>query len=211
MRRLAFLIACALVASGCGVTTLTPGPGTSAGAGTVSGDVNKQLAQLTVSAGLSMAGYSRTRFHIWADQGGGCNTRDVVLKRDGQNVQATGTCKIVRGTWTSPYNTRTYTDPLKMDIDHLVPLANAWRSGAKDWTDAQREQFANDLTRPQLLAVDSTDNRAKGDQDPSQWKPPNHGFWCRYAQDWVSVKAYWRLTVTATEKSALMDMLGTCT
>ena len=157
-----------------------------------------------------MAGYSRAKFHIWAEQGGGCNTRDVVLKRDGKGVTATATCKITHGTWVSPYNGKTYTDPLKMDIDHMVPLANAWRSGAKNWTDAQREKFANDLDRPQLLAVDSTDNRAKGDQDPSQWKPPTRGFWCEYARDWVTVKAYWRLTVTASEKTALADMLGTC-
>ncbi len=158
-----------------------------------------------------MAGYSRTKFHIWAEQGGGCNTRDEVLKRDGQGVTTTATCKITHGTWVSPYNSRQYTNPQQLDIDHLVPLANAWRSGAKNWTDNQREQFANDLTRPQLLAVDLTDNRAKGDQDPSQWKPPNRGFWCRYAQNWVTVKAYWRLTVTASEKQALADMLGTCT
>jgi hypothetical protein len=202
---LALAAAAVLAAAGC---TLAPIDVTPSGA--PSGGTNAQLDELTVGSALSMAGYSRAKFHIWAEQGGGCNTRDVVLKRDGQGVTATATCKITHGTWTSPYNGKTYTDPLKMDIDHVVPLANAWRSGAKDWTDAQREQFANDLTRPQLLAVDATDNRAKGDQDPSQWKPPNRGIWCQYAQKWVTVKAYWRLTVTAPEKSALADMLGTC-
>jgi hypothetical protein len=61
-----------------------------------------------------------------------------------------------------------------------------------------------------LLAVDSKDNEAKGDQDPSQWKPPNHDFWCTYATDWVTVKSYWKLTVTSAEKAALLDMLTTC-
>jgi hypothetical protein len=191
--------------SGC-----TLAPAGTAPSGAPSGSGAAQLDQLTVDSGLTMAGYSRAKFHIWAEQGGGCNTRDMVLKRDGQGVTTTATCKITHGRWTSPYNAKTYTDPQQMDIDHVVPLANAWRSGAKNWTDAQREQFANDLTRPQLLAVDTTDNRAKGDQDPSQWKPPNHGFWCQYASDWVTVKAYWRLTVTAPEKQALADMLGTC-
>ena len=92
----------------------------------------------------------------------------------------------------------------------MVPLANAWRSGAKNWTDNQREQFANDLTRPQLLAVDASDNRAKGDQDPAQWKPPNQAFWCAYATNWITVKAHWQLTVTTAEKAALRGMLGTC-
>ncbi len=170
----------------------------------------QELHDLSVDAGLSMAGYSRTKFHIWASQGGGCDTRDAVLKRDGKGVKTTADCKIVDGTWTSPYNRKSYSDPQAMDIDHLVPLGNAWLSGAKDWNDDQRKAFANDLTRPQLLAVDLSDNRAKGDQDPSQWKPPNHDFWCTYAEDWVTVKSYWKLSVTSAEKSALTDMLETC-
>jgi hypothetical protein len=188
--------------------TSSSGTGDSGGTGAGAG---QQLDTLTISnVGLTMAGYSRAKFHIWADQGHGCDTRDVVLQRDGKGVVTGSKCKIGKGAWASPYNNKTYTDPQKLDIDHLVPLGNAWKSGAKNWTDDQRKQFANDLTRPQLIAVDLTDNRAKGDQDPSQWKPPNRGFWCTYATDWVTVKAYWHLTVTALEKSALQDMLGTC-
>ena len=174
------------------------------------GDGKASLDQLTVAAHLTMAGYSREKFHVWAEQGNGCNTREVVLKRDGRSVRTGAGCKITGGNWQSPYNGRSYTDPLKLDIDHVVPLANAWASGAKNWTAQQREDFANDLTRPQLLAVDLSDNRAKGDQDPSQWKPPLRSFWCTYATDWVTVKVYWRLTVTADEKSALSEMLETC-
>ena len=170
----------------------------------------QDLKDLKVAGTESMAGYSRTKFHIWANQGGGCDTRDVVLKRQGDGVKASSDCKIYQGTWTSPYNGKTYDKPLDLDIDHLVPLGNAWQSGAKGWTDDQRKSFANDLTRPQLIAVDLTDNRAKGDQDPSQWKPPSHDYWCTYAEDWITVKAYYKLTVTSAEKSALEDMLGTC-
>ena len=75
---------------------------------------------------------------------------------------------------------------------------------------AARVDFANDLTRPQLIAVSATSNRAKGDQDPSQWKPPKRGYWCEYAQDWVAVKHHWELSVTSEEKAALEDMLDTC-
>lgn len=175
------------------------------------GQAAKDLKDLQVSSGTSMAGYSRTKFHIWASQGGGCDTRDVVLKRDGEGVKTTTDCKITDGSWVSPYNGKTYSKPLDLDIDHLVPLGNAWLSGAKDWTDDKRKAFANDLTRPQLIAVDLSDNRAKGDQDPSQWKPPSHDYWCTYAEDWITVKSYWKLTVTSAEKSALEDMLGTCT
>src|SRR6185369_4179662 len=114
------------------------------------------------------------------------------------------------GRWLSPYDNKAVTDPGDLDIDHMVPLAAAWRSGANKWDDTKREQFANDLTRPQLLAVTATTNRSKGDQDPSQWKPPNQAYWCTYAVSWIAVKAYWKLTVVAAEKVALEDMLTRC-
>ncbi len=206
--RLFAIVAALLTLGGCtGLVTASP---SSSGSAADPTSARQQLATLTVAASRSMSGYSRTRFPHWIDQGGGCNTRDLVLKRDGQGVTATATCKITHGTWSSPYDGLTYTDPQKLDIDHMVPLANAWRSGADSWTDAKRQDFANDLTRPQLLAVSLTQNRAKGDQDPAQWKPPNHGFWCQYAEDWVAVKHFWALSVTAAEKTALTDMLGTC-
>ena len=75
----------------------------------------------------------------------------------------------------------------------------------------KRSDFANDLTRPQLIAVSRASNRAKGDQNPAQWKPTNRNHWCRYAQDWIAVKSFWRLSVTSAEKAALADMLETCT
>jgi hypothetical protein len=198
--------------TGCAGLSIEPttDPSAAAPTGATAQAAARELDGLTVATGLSMAGYSRTRFHIWASQGGGCDTRDVVLKRQGDGVKATATCKIYQGTWTSPYNTKTYTDPLDLQIDHVVPLADAWTSGAKNWTDDERKAFANDLTRPQLLAVDGKDNESKGDQDPSQWRPPNHDFWCTYARDWVTVKSYWKLSVTTAEKAALRDMLATC-
>jgi hypothetical protein len=207
---LAALAVLAVLAGGskCEISSV-PAPATSAGAAPV-GDARQQLTGLTVAGAGSMAGYSRDRFPLWNAQGNGCNTRDKVLQRDGKDVKTTADCKIVSGTWLSPYDGKTLTDPQAVDIDHMVPLANAWRSGASAWTDNQRSQFANDLTRPQLFAVSQSANRAKGDQDPSQWKPANRDFWCRYAQSWVAVKAYWRLTVTVGEKAALDDMLAVC-
>jgi hypothetical protein len=168
------------------------------------------LDALTVAAWGSMAHYSRDRFPHWVSQGHGCDTRDVVLQRQGQGVVSTPECGVTAGTWFSAYDGKTVTDPHSVDIDHMVPLANAWRTGAAGWTDDKRSQFANDLTRPQLLAVTLSSNRSKGDQDPSQWKPPNQDFWCAYAEDWVAVKSYWKLTVTAQEKDALLVMLETC-
>jgi hypothetical protein len=169
-----------------------------------------QLDALTVAGPRSMAGYSRDRFPHWRRVDEYCDVRDAVLKRDGTAVTTTRTCRITKGSWYSPFDGKTYTDPDQIDIDHMVPLANAWRSGADGWTDDQRTDFANDLARPQLLAVSRATNRAKGDQDPSGWKPPNRDYWCAYAQRWIAVKSYWALTVTEREKSELREMLGTC-
>ncbi|MEU0153598.1 HNH endonuclease family protein [Micromonospora fulviviridis] len=174
------------------------------------GNINQQLGELTVAAAGSMKGYSRTRFPHWRGTGKNCDVRDSVLQRDGEGIKLSG-CNVVDGRWESAYDGLTLTDPADVDIDHMVPLANAWRSGADEWDDSKRGDFANDLTRPQLIAVSLRSNRAKGDQDPSQWKPANRSFWCQYAADWVTVKHYWRLTVTSAEKAALTDMLEGCT
>jgi hypothetical protein len=168
------------------------------------------LKALTVAANGSISGYVRDDFKTWDSQGGGCDTRDIVLKRQGKGVGASSSCKIYQGTWVSPYNNKTYTSPTQLQIDHVVPLGDAWMSGAKSWSPAKKEAFANDLTRPQLLAVDSSDNERKGDSDPSDWKPPNHDFWCQYAKNWITVKSYWHLTVSSAEEAALHDMLSTC-
>lgn len=210
-RVFAVVLAALLTLTGCtGLGTVEPTTSASGAPGADPAGSRQQLAELTVGVAQSMAGYSRDRFPHWIEQGGGCNTRDLVLKRQGQGVVASATCKITKGTWSSVYDNLSYTDPQKLDVDHLVPLADAWRSGANKWTDAKRQDFANDLTRPQLIAVSLTQNRSKGDQDPSQWKPPNRGFWCQYAEDWITVKHFWALSVTAAEKTALTDMLGTC-
>jgi hypothetical protein len=212
-RRLAITTQCglALLTAGCDPITDGPanaGPDGAGAAGKVA--ALQQLDTLSVRDWASMSGYSRERFPHWASQGNGCDTRDSVLKRDGTGVVATGDCKITEGRWLSPYDQRTIIDPADVDIDHVVPLANAWRTGAAGWTDEKRGDFANDLTRPELIAVTASVNRSKGDQDPSQWRPPSKQFWCVYAEHWIAVKAGWQLFVTAEEKTALQQMLGTC-
>jgi hypothetical protein len=167
------------------------------------------LAELEVGEWADMRGYSRDRFSHWRTVDG-CNARQTVLARDGEDVEVDDDCRVVAGTWYSPFDGFTTDDPGDIDIDHLVPLANAWRTGAADWDDDRRADFANDLDTPQLIAVSATSNRAKGDQDPSEWKPPERGYWCQYAHDWVVVKHHWQLRVTGEEKDALSDMLDTC-
>jgi Protein of unknown function (DUF1524) len=204
-RILAIVLATVLI-GGCSIgpteATNSEGPA-NAGNSTVA------LNSLTVADSRPMTGYSRERFPHWRSVGTGCDVRDKVLERDGTGIKKNG-CNVTGGTWLSAYDGLTLTELDKVDIDHMVPLANAWRSGADKWTDQKRSDFANDLDRPQLRAVSAASNRSKGDQDPSQWKPPNRDFWCQYAQEWIAVKSYWQLTVTKDEKSTLTAMLGTC-
>ncbi len=157
-----------------------------------------------------MAGYSREEFPHWSTVSGACNTRDSVLERDGEGVRTDSSCAATSGSWFSPYDGATWTDASDVDIDHVVPLAGAWRSGADDWTAARREAFANDLDGPQLIAVTDNVNQSKGDQSPDQWKPPAGGYWCTYASMWIDVKSTWDLTATDAEVTALDEMLETC-
>ncbi|GAA1010702.1 hypothetical protein STXM2123_4246 [Streptomyces sp. F-3] len=167
------------------------------------------LASLTVAA-ENRTGYSRDLFPHWITISGSCNTRETVLKRDGTNVVTNSSCAATSGTWYSPYDGATWTSASDVDIDHVVPLAEAWDSGASAWTTAQRRAFANDLTRPQLIAVTDRVNQAKGDQDPATWVPPRSAYVCTYVRAWVQVKYYYNLSVDPAEKSALQNHLAAC-
>lgn len=90
------------------------------------------------------------------------------------------------------------------------PLTHLRQSGASSWTTSKREQFANDLSRPQLWAVTDNVNQSKGDRSPDQWTPPLASFYCTYARSWVQVKSYWDLSITQAEHTALTTMLNTC-
>ncbi|KAK3208120.1 hypothetical protein GRF29_96g1427510 [Pseudopithomyces chartarum] len=171
---------------------------------------NSLLAGLTVKAQGPQTGYSRDLFPHWITISGTCNTRETVLKRDGTNVVTNSACASTSGTWASPYDGATWTAASDLDIDHMVPLSNAWKSGASAWTTAQRQAFANDLTNPQLIAVTDSVNSAKGDKGPEDWKPPLASYYCTYAKMWVKVKSVYSLSVTSAEKTALTSMLATC-
>ncbi|MGP4100971.1 HNH endonuclease family protein [Nonomuraea sp. KM90] len=169
-----------------------------------------ELQQLVVAEPRPMAGYSRARFPHWARQGYSCDTRETVLARDGVDVKQDESCRAISGTWYSEYDGKEFTSSSALDIDHMVPLAQAWRSGANAWTDAQRKRFANDLDGPQLIAVSAASNRSKGDQSPDQWRPPLRSYWCTYSRAWIDIKARYQLTITDAERDALLEMVSTC-
>lgn len=153
--------------------------------------------------------YNRDLFNHWISSGG-CTTRQTVLKRDGTSVVIGSGCAPTSGRWVSPYDNVATTVPADLDIDHVVPLKEAWVSGARSWTNAQREAFANDLTRPQLAAVTDNLNASKGDKDPAEWMPPLASYQCTYVRAWVHVKYYWNLSVDSAEKAKLTSVLNGC-
>ncbi|MFD7427325.1 HNH endonuclease family protein [Streptomyces sp. NPDC059814] len=208
-RRIAVLAASAALAA---TTGLLNAPGAQAAMPTpvAASTARTYLSQLTVQAEGSSSGYSRDKFPHWITQSGACNTREVVLERDGTNVTQDSSCAAVSGSWYSEYDGATWTAASDLDIDHMVPLAEAWRSGASSWTTAQRQAYANDLTRPQLIAVTDNVNQSKGDKDPAKWLPSRTAYQCTYARAWVHVKHYYDLTVDSAEKAALQTVLNGC-
>ncbi|MFD8692426.1 HNH endonuclease family protein [Streptomyces sp. NPDC059651] len=208
-RRIAVLAASAALAATTGLLT-APGAQAAMPTPVSASTARTYLSELTVQAEGSSTGYSRDKFPHWITQSGACNTREVVLKRDGSNVSQDSSCAAVSGSWYSEYDGATWTAASDLDIDHMVPLAEAWRSGASGWTTAQRQAYANDLTRPQLIAVTDNVNQSKGDQDPATWLPSRTAYKCTYVRAWVHVKHYYDLTVDSAEKSALQSVLNGC-
>ncbi|MGZ8438747.1 MAG: HNH endonuclease family protein [Candidatus Limnocylindrales bacterium] len=178
---------------------------------TVSGTGLQLLARLTTAAERP-AGYDRDLFVLWVDADhDGCNTREEVLIAESRTTARTGTGCAVSGSWRSAYDGVTTTRASSFDIDHVVPLKEAWDSGAYGWTAARRQSYANDLGDwRSLRAVSAASNRSKGDKDPAQWLPPLRSFRCTYATDWVVVKVRWSLTVDPRERTALRGILASC-
>jgi hypothetical protein len=150
----------------------------------------------------------------WIDANHDCrNTRAEVLIRQSE-VLVTFTrrgCTVAKGLWHDPWSTAVTTIAHDFDIDHTVPLDNAWRSGAWRWSSPERIDYANDLSdTDHLLAIPSSENRSKGDSGPDGWKPPLRSTWCRYARSWDHIKARWHLSATHAEWAALIQMAGSC-
>ncbi|SEG85656.1 Protein of unknown function [Actinacidiphila yanglinensis] len=159
-------------------------------------------------------GYNRaTSFGGWIDADrDGCNTRQEVLLDEAVTPPTiTGKCTLTGGTWDSWYDDTTVDGPSTLDIDHLVPLAEAWDSGASQWTKARRVAYANYLGDARhLVAATARSNRSKSDQDPATWMPPAADATCRYTADWISVKLTWGLAVDPAEHDALAEFAANC-
>lgn len=172
-----------------------------------------ELDKLETKERALKSGYRRQQFGNGWGKINGCSVREIVLARDLADEKIDG-CKVLSGKLSDPYTGQMIhfqrgpeTSP-KVQIDHVVALSNAWRTGASQLTPEEREKLANDPLN--LLAVDGLANQDKGDADASEWLPPNKGFHCEYASRQVAVKRKYQLWVTSRERTALQKILETC-
>jgi hypothetical protein len=181
------------------------------------GSALAMLNTLTVAAPGPMDGYSREQYPHWRDATNNgwpaipnafCDVRQAALYREGTGVTYASNCSILSGAWLDPYTAVALYAISDVDIDHVVPLAESWRTGAAGWTTAQRTTFAND--KLVVVAADDGANQSKGDKGPELWKPPNQAAHCLYAKRWIVIKSKYSLTVNSSEKAALQQMLSTC-
>lgn len=183
-------------------------------------EARKKVAHLPIKPAASMAGYERDeQFPTWedADEHGwkvdlpddSCDVRAAALTRVGKNVKYNEYCTVVAGRFVDPYTGETTTDPHGLDVDHVVPLAAAYRAGADKWTVDQGATYANDPLV--VVPAGASENREKGDKGPQAWKPTNQKVWCGYATRWIAIKAKYKLhLVSGDERDALNQMLDTC-
>ncbi|GAA4906751.1 uncharacterized protein DUF1524 [Stackebrandtia albiflava] len=197
------------IAAAAVLTGVSAGP---ASAETITVPLRTAVTDLPV-ADEQRDGYDRDLFPHWIDaDGDDCNTRYEVLIAEAVKTPDVGTdCRLTGGEWYSWFDDVTADSPSDISVDHFVPLAEAWDSGAHAWTTEKRRDFANDLGDDRALAaVTISSNSSKGDRDPAEWLPENTSQTCRYVGEWVAVKLRWSLTVDQAEKSALTDLAADC-
>ncbi|MER7794919.1 HNH endonuclease family protein [Streptomyces sp. NPDC097640] len=174
--------------------------------------LRQAIADLPV-ADENRDGYERSKFRHWIDEDGDqCNTRAEVLIAEAVEPPTVGPrCTITGGKWHSYYDNKDQTEARALDIDHMVPLAEAWDSGASAWSAGERQAYANDLDDERsLVAVTARENRQKADQDPSTWLPSDGAAHCRYGTEWTVVKTRWGLSVDARESETLAELAAGC-
>lgn len=189
-------------------TSTTPKP-------PVAGTALAAVAGLSVKGRAPKTGYTRDQFgQAWFDvDRNGCDTRNDILRRDLGSMQMKNACKVLAGTLApDPYTGTSirfvYGGASEVDIDHVVALSDAWQKGAASWPAGKRLALANDPLN--LLAVDASANRSKGDGDTATWLPANKSFRCTYVARQVAVKGKYSVWVTVAERDAMTRVLATC-
>lgn len=180
------------------------------------------LARIAIGDDLAQAGYSRAQFGpAWTDGcttsgcGNGCDTRNDILARDlSEIVLKSQGCAVLSGTLHDPYTgkviafVRGVSTSNAVQIDHIVPLGEAWRTGAQTLPFALRVNLANDPLN--LVAVDGPTNGAKSDDDAAQWLPPQTNARCAYVVHQIEVKFTYQLWMSGPEHDAIANVLAGC-
>lgn len=138
------------------------------------------------------------------------NTRAKVLVRDSKTQVTLNSrgCTVVSGTWDEPYAGKEVTKASEIQIDHFVPLKNAYISGAYKWDFPKRCLYANYMGNDfHLISADGSQNMRKGDKSPEGYMPPNQAYSCQYLQQWLKVKLIWDLGLTPPEKAAVLSLI----
>ncbi|MCX6425161.1 MAG: HNH endonuclease family protein [Actinobacteria bacterium] len=173
------------------------------------------IETLAVKGRAAKTGYDRSSFSHWRDPDlNGCDARNDTLRRDLENLVIktdSNGCKVLGGVLPDPYSGKNIDfvfGASLVDIDHVVALSNAWQTGAFQFTDEIRLQFANDPLN--LLAVSASLNRQKGDGDAATWLPPTKSYRCQYVARQIAVKKKYGLWLTKPEKVAMSTLLAKC-
>ena len=165
----------------------------------------------SLSSASTLESYSREKFRHWIDKDSDCqNTKTEIIIRDSTTAKLSpNSCTVLSSTLLDPYSGEIINYPEEfIDVDHIVPLKEAWASGASTWTSAKREAFANDPNN--LLAVSAHLNRQKGSKDPSLWIPPNKAYRCTYLKKWAAIKFTYSLDSDIQESVFIKQNLKTC-
>lgn len=177
-----------------------------------SGPAADALERLDIKGRAPKTGYERSQFGDGWAVTNGCDTRQIILYRDLQEVAMADDCRVASGVLQDPYTGRIIRyekdDASQVQIDHVVALSDAWQKGAQLLTSDQRRQLANDPL--ELLAVEGAANQQKGDSDAASWLPENVVFRCEYVARQIAVKQRYRLWVTQAEYDAMRAVLSRC-
>lgn len=171
------------------------------------------LESLQIKGRAPKTDYSREQFGSGWETKNGCDTRNIILNRDLENVKSDDACHVVEGTLRDPYTAtiiefKRGSNSSDVQIDHVVALSDAWQKGAQLLTVSERQALANDPL--ELLAVDGDANQAKSDGDAASWLPKNKQFRCQYVARQIAVKQKYDLWVTQAEHDAMKKVLSDC-
>jgi hypothetical protein len=196
-----------------GAALLAEAPASARPGATTPPTADAALQTLAVKGRAPLTGYVRSAYGSpWADvDHNGCDTRNDILARDLTHTVIASDCTVTSGLLNDPYTLKQIqhiAGRSAIDIDHVVSLSNAWQTGSFSWPATKRMAFANDPLN--LLAVDASANRQKGDGDAATWLPPNKAYRCPMVARQIAVKAKYGLWVTPAERDAMARVLATC-